>query len=46
MQKMESNNLAAVLDIQKEYEKKLDIQDSNYLTLEQSKLEMKQHFEK
>lgn len=34
MQKMESNNLAAVLEIQNEYSKKLEIQDSNYLTLE------------
>jgi hypothetical protein len=34
MQKMESNNLAAVIEIQNEYDKKLDVQDSNYLTLE------------
>lgn len=31
---MESNNLAAVIEIQNEYDKKLDVQDSNYLTLE------------
>jgi len=42
---MESNHLAAVEEIQTIYEKKLYSQGSDYLSLEQSKLEMKKQFE-
>ncbi len=46
MQKMESNHLHEVEDIQGSYEKKLYIESSNYLKLEQEKLEMKNYYEK
>ena len=42
---MESNHLGAVEEIQTIYEKKLYAQASDYLSLEQSKLEMKKHYE-
>ena len=42
---MESNHLSAVEEIQTIYEKKLYAQGSDYLSLEQSKLEMKKHYE-
>lgn len=45
MRKMEANHLAAVEEIQGIYEKKLEAQGSDYLSLEQSKLEMKKHYE-
>lgn len=45
MQKMEENHLKAVEDTQDTYKKKLDAQGSDYLSLEQSKLEMKKFYE-
>jgi len=45
MQKMESNHLQAVEEIQDIYEKKLYAQGSDYLSLEQNKLEMKKYYE-
>ena len=45
MQKMEGNHLAAVEEIQTIYDKKLYIQGSDYLTLEQEKLEMKKYYD-
>ena len=41
---MEANHLAAVLDYQKIYEDKLEGQGSDYLSLEQSKLEMEKFY--
>ena len=43
---MESKHLADVEQLQNEYDKKLDIQVSDYLKLEQEKLEMKKDYEK
>ena len=43
--KMESNHLSAVEEIQEIYHKKLYAQGSDYLSLEQEKLEMKKHYE-
>jgi len=45
MQMMESNHLREVDEIQERYEKKLYAQASDYLTLEQSKLEMDKQFQ-
>ena len=45
MKKMESNHLSAVEELQTIYEKKLYIEGSNYLKLEQEKLEMKNYYE-
>ena len=44
MQKMEANHLAAVVEIQADYETKLKAQDADSLALEQEKLEMKRRF--
>ena len=45
MRKMEMNHLQAVEDLQSVYEKKLYIESSNYLKLEQEKLEMIKYYE-
>lgn len=45
MQKMEANHLKQVIDTQQMYEKKLTQQESEYLNLEQDKLEMQQSYE-
>lgn len=45
MQKMEANHLQQVEEVQTLYEKKLYAQGSDYLSLEQSKLEMKKFYE-
>ena len=46
MQKMESNHLTDVEEIQNDNDKKLYAQASDYLNLEQSKLEMKKMYDK
>jgi hypothetical protein len=45
MQKMEENHLNAVEETQELYDKKLKDQDSDYLNLEQEKLEMIKYYE-
>jgi hypothetical protein len=45
MKKMEMNHLQAVEELQAVYEKKLYIEQSNFLKLEQEKLEMKNYYE-
>lgn len=45
MKKMELNHLNAVEDLQQVYEKKLYIENSNYLKLEQERLEMIKYYE-
>lgn len=44
MQKMEATHFQQVEDIQSLYERKLLAQDSDYLNLEQAKLEMEQQY--
>lgn len=44
MKKMEKNHLEAVEDLQEIYEKKIYVESSNYLKLEQEKLEMKNYY--
>ena len=46
MQKMESKHLTDVEEIQNDNDKKLYAQASDYLNLEQSKLEMKKMYDK
>ena len=46
MQKMESNHLQDVEEIETDNDKKLYAQGSDYLNLEQSKLEMKKMYDK
>ena len=43
---METKHLGDVEQLQTEYDKKLDLQVSDYLKLEQEKLEMKKDYEK
>ena len=45
MKKMEQNHLQSVEKLQSVYEKKLYIENSNYLKLEQEKLEMIKYYE-
>lgn len=45
MKKMEVNHLDSVEDLQSVYEKKLYVESSNFLKLEQEKLEMKNYYE-
>ena len=45
MIKMEQNHVQAVEDLQDAYEKKIYIEQSNYLKLEQEKMEMKNYYE-
>jgi len=45
MKRMEMNHLQAVEELQGVYEKKLYLEGSNYLKLEQEKLEMKNYYE-
>jgi hypothetical protein len=45
MEKMELNHLQAVEELQGVYEKKLYIEGSNFLKLEQEKLEMEKYYE-
>lgn len=45
LSKMEANHFAEVEEIKEVYEKKLYQKQSEYLSLEQSKLELKKHYE-
>lgn len=44
MKRMEQNHLNAVDDMKEVYDKKLYVEQSNYLKLEQEKMEMKNYY--